>query len=133
MEQTIKTKDMDSISSDVSRTEDQIEEIPVIAIATELEDGVIIPEGMGDTESDVFKPINPELCETIYATVFGMAASLINKDTEVELPASRIKSQGKLLSNLFEKYNVNTDNMDSVLFLAGCAMDYKLMMKKEME
>ena len=112
----------------IDQTEEKIEETEIKPLDTPQPNGVQIPDqGITDEKQDI--KIDEDVCCLIYETVFNMTASILVRGTEIDLPQNRIKSQGKLLCNLFEKYSIGTENMDTVLFLVGCAMDYKYVMQ----
>lgn len=134
----LKSVDLDKLDSvgvnNGDTNQDILEETIPITINENESSGVVIPDSNEisiDTE-DQDLVIDEDVCCLIYETLFNMGSSLINKDTDINLPQNRIKSQGKLLCKLLEKYQVSTDNMDAILFIMGVALDYKFI-KQEQE
>ncbi|MBU1078194.1 MAG: hypothetical protein KKH98_12930 [Spirochaetes bacterium] len=113
----------------VQTTDEKIEETDIKPLDVQQPAGIQIPEQEVEKVIDENIKIDENMCCIIYETVFNMTSSLLVRGTEVELPQNRVKSQGKLLCKLFEKYSIGTENMDTVLFLIGCAMDYKFVMQ----
>ena len=114
-------------NSEYRITEEKIEETDIKPLDIQQPAGVQIPEQDNITDENI--KIDESMCCIIYETIFNMTSSILVRGTEVELPQNRIKSQGKLLCKLFEKYSIGTENMDTVLFMIGCAMDYKFVMQ----
>lgn len=133
----LKPVNLDEIDSmDIVGSEQDIleETVPIVINNSDESGGVVIPDSdeMSIDSQSQELAIDEDVCCLIYETLFNMGSSLINKDTEINLPQNRVKSQGKLLCKLLEKYQVSTDNMDTVLFIMGIALDYKYI-KQEQE
>lgn len=123
---TLLPEDQPDITPIPNTTDDGITETQAIPLDGPYDAGMVLPENSTEAPGVNETPIDPDMCEMMYEVIFNMGASFISPDVEVLLPDARKKTQGKLLSRLFEKYNIQNDNMDAVLFMVGCAIDYKL-------
>ena len=106
-----------------------VEEAPIIDLKP-IPDQETVLDGKDD--KDKFE-LEVRECEVLYGTLIEIGHSLKSKKESKPLPEQRVKRQGKILYEIFKRYDVQIPNIDLAVLAVGAVADWRYLTTNEID
>jgi hypothetical protein len=106
----------------------QVDETPV----EELKEIKEIKEDTPKTQQETFE-LEIRECEILYGTLLELGHALKSKKESKALPEARVKRQGKIMYDIFKRYDITIPNIDLAVLAVGAVADWKYLTTNEID
>lgn len=106
----------------------QVDETPV----EELKEIKEVQEDSPKTQQETFE-LEVRECEILYGTLLELGHALKSKKESKALPEARVKRQGKIMYDIFKRYDITIPNIDLAVLAVGAVADWKYLTTNEID